>query len=79
MRYLRELGMGILVALTPVARAELAVVAESTPAAVFAGGTREIEVKFHNPSATAIGEDLRTQLYQASSATTVALGVPKEW
>ena len=79
MRYLRKLGIGILVALTPVARAELAVVAERAPAAVFAGESREIEVKFHNPSATAIGEDLRTQLYQASSATTVALGEPKEW
>jgi len=44
------------------------------PQRVFAGEGRRITVLFHNPGGNPANADLRTRLYQASSATVMLLG-----
>ena len=61
------------------ARAQLELLPGREPQDVFAGGTRLVRLTFHNPEKTALDVKLRTQLYQAGSATVIPLGAPREW
>ena len=54
--------------------AQLQVVTNAEPQRVFAGAGREVSVRVHNPSTSPVAADLRTRLYQASSATVAPLG-----
>jgi hypothetical protein len=60
------------------ARAQLELPPGREPQEVFAGNARTIRVTFHNPAETALDLNLRTQLYQAGSATVIPLGPPRE-
>ena len=62
-----------------VARAQLRVLPGSETQSVFAGNARTIAVVFQNPSLHIVEAPLRTQIYQASSATTVSIGTPADW
>ena len=65
----------LLTALHPsAARAQLQVLPDKEPLRVFAGEGRRITVLFHNPGTSPVTADLRTRLYQTSSATAVLLG-----
>lgn len=46
---------------------------------VFAGDNRPVTVEFHNPAQQPTETALRTQLYQAGSATIIRLGDPRDW
>jgi len=46
------------------------VVSEPTPVAVFSGQDRRLRITLHNPEPQTFVGDLRTRLYQATSATT---------
>jgi hypothetical protein len=56
------------------ARAQLQTLPDKEPERVFAGKGRKITVIFYNPGGSAVKADLRTRLYQASSATAMPLG-----
>jgi hypothetical protein len=65
----------LLAALTPsLAHAELQTLPDQNPQRVFVGEGRRINVLFHNPSNRPLNADLRTRLFQASSATAIPLG-----
>ena len=65
----------LLAALPPsIARAQPEALPDKEPQRVFAGEARRIAVVFHNPSGSPADADLRTRLYQASSATAIPLG-----
>ena len=57
-----------------IARAQLQALPDKERQRVFAGEGRRITVLFHNPSDSPVDADLRTRLYQASSATAMPLG-----
>jgi hypothetical protein len=57
-----------------VACAQLKALPDKEPQRVFAGEGRTINVLLHNPGADPVEADLRTHLYQASSATAISLG-----
>jgi len=59
--------------------AQLELKLDQNPQAVFAGEAEPVEVEFHNPTDKPIETDLRTQLYQTSSATVIPLGKPRDW
>jgi hypothetical protein len=61
------------------ARAQLELLPAPEPQEVFAGDARPVRITFHNPAEIALGIKLRTQLYQAGSATVIPLGPPREW
>jgi hypothetical protein len=63
-----------LAALAPsIARAQLEILPDKEPPRVFAGEGRRISILFHNPGGTPVSADLRTRLYQTSSATAMPL------
>ncbi|HTA31521.1 MAG TPA: hypothetical protein VK731_13600 [Candidatus Cybelea sp.] len=62
-----------------VARAQLQIVPEPESPSVFSGEGRKVAVVFQNPGAQPAEAHLRTQIYQASSATAVAIGKPADW
>lgn len=57
-----------------IARAQLQTLPDPEAQRVFAGEGRKLTVLLHNASGSPVEADLRTRLYQASSATTVPLG-----
>jgi len=59
--------------------AELEWVPDGTPQSVFGGADRKIRVAFANPTGRTIQTNLRTRLYQASSATAMPLGPARTW
>lgn len=59
--------------------AQLELLPDREPQEMFAGYARPVRVIFHNAAETALGLKLRTQLYQAGSATVIPLGSPREW
>ena len=66
---------GLVTALcTPLVHAQLQVVTNTEPQRAFAGAGREVSVRLHNAGASPVAADLRTRLYQASSATAAPLG-----
>ena len=54
--------------------AQLQALPDKDAQCVFVGEGRTITVLLHNPSSSPVTADLRTRLYQASSATAVSLG-----
>lgn len=61
-----------------VGRAQLQLLPDQETQRVFAGDTRIISVTWHNAGAKSVGADVRTRLYQASSATATPLS-EKTW
>src|SRR5713226_3223766 len=70
---------GLLTGLGGSARAELELIPERVPQAVFAGGKRLVSVKVRNPAALAIQAQLRSRIYQASTATLAPLEAIRPW
>jgi hypothetical protein len=60
-------------------RAEVEFLPDDRARTFFAGENRPVAVKIRNPSDQPVEMDLRTQIYQASSATTIAIAAPKYW
>lgn len=60
-------------------RAQLEILPDDSAQTVFSGEARRVRVTFRNPSAQILDTALRTQIYQASSATVVPLGEPANW
>ncbi len=58
--------------------AQLDILPDKAPQRVFAGDARKITVTWHNAGDKSTGADIRTQLYQASSATAAPLS-EKGW
>ncbi len=54
--------------------ARLEIVPDEMTQAVFAGGTRRVQVVFHNPTDQLVEAELKSRLLQASSATVIPLG-----
>jgi hypothetical protein len=59
-----------------VARAQLQLITDTAAQCVFAGDARKITVVWHNVGDKAVDAEMRTRLYQTSSATSVLLN---EW
>ena len=57
-----------------VAPAQVKVLRDDEPQCVFSGKEEKIKVLVHNPGASPVVADLRSRLYQASSATAAPLG-----
>src|SRR5881394_1688219 len=69
-----------LLAVCPITlRAQLAWVPEEAPQMVFAGEARKIRVTFSNPTDKTVEVQIRTRLFQASSATAMPLGPAQPW
>jgi hypothetical protein len=60
------------------ARAQIELVTNATPQCVCFGDARSIAATFHNPGGQDFGQDVRTVVSQAGSATAVSLG-EKPW
>jgi hypothetical protein len=56
------------------AQAQFKVLPDDEPQRVFAGESRAVSVRFHNPGAITVEADLRIQLYQTSTSTAAPLG-----
>jgi hypothetical protein len=56
------------------ARAQLELVTNAGPQSVFFGEAKEIPVTFHNPDGRDFRSEIRTRIFQASSATAIPLG-----
>ena len=61
------------------AKAQLQMVPPETAQTVFADGARVVKVMFRNPENRSLTTPLRVQLCQASSATVVPFGQPRDW
>jgi hypothetical protein len=77
--YFRSLKAALLTGLVtalcaPLVHAQLQVLTNTEPQLAFAGGGREVSVRFHNPSSSPVTADLRTRLFQASSTTAAPVG-----
>src|SRR5579883_2100600 len=59
--------------------AQLQLLPDTASQAVFAAGTRTINVTWRNLGESTISMPIRMQLYQASSSTAAPLGGPQEW
>ena len=70
--------LGIACCWTGAARAELQLLPDREPQCVFAGDARKITVTWHNAGNQAVDMEMRTQLYQTSSATAAPL-YEKTW
>src|SRR5258708_1218578 len=70
---------GLLTGLGGSARAEIELIPERVPQAVFAGGKRLVSVKVRNPDALAIQAHLRSRIYQANAATPPPLEGIRPW
>ena len=57
-----------------VARAQMELVTNAAPQCVFSGDARSISATFHNSGGQDFGQDVRTVISQASSATAAPLG-----
>jgi len=70
----------VIVLLCPAAVvAQLTVETEGGPEACFGGRSNTVAVRFHNPGAATAETDVKIQLFQANSATRVALGERMNW
>ena len=70
--------LGIAGCWTGAARAQLQLLPDREPPRVFAGDARKITVIWHNAGDKAVDTEIRTRLYQASSATAAPLS-EKAW
>jgi hypothetical protein len=70
--------LGIAGCWTGAARAELQLLPDREPPQVFAGDARKITVAWHNATDKVVDADVRTRLYQTSSATAAPL-FEKAW
>ncbi len=61
------------------APAEVEVISDQTPPAVFAGSKQGVSVQLRNLAAQPVEIDLRYRLYQASAATLAPFGEVKAW
>lgn len=58
---------------------QLEILRDEPPPSAFSGESRKLRVLFHNPTAQALDSNLRTRLYQASSATVMPAGPVQPW
>ena len=77
MKYLLTIGF-LIAALVP-AQAELVLVADETPAAIFAGQPSAIRVVFRNTGDAAVETELSTRLYQVASGVRMPVGAAQVW
>jgi len=70
---------GALLFLSLHAKAQLQFVPPEAAQTAFADGARAVKATFHNPENQPLKTPLRLQLFQASSATVVPLGRPRDW
>ena len=61
-----------------VARAQLEIVPDAAPQRLFEGAARPVKVIWRNPGANSVESEVRTRVYQATSATVVLLA-DKPW
>ncbi|HXI71290.1 MAG TPA: hypothetical protein VNN22_13115 [Verrucomicrobiae bacterium] len=59
---------------TSAALAQMQLVTNAEPQRVFGGGTKMISVMFHNPGDKGFADEVRTRLWQTTSATAIQLG-----
>ena len=62
-----------------VVQAQFQIVPEKEPQSVFSGEGRKVNVTFQNSSGQPAEAHVRTQIYQASSTTAVAIGKASDW
>jgi hypothetical protein len=62
-----------------VAHGQLQMLPATEAPCVFGGAVSKINIVWRNPGAEAADVPVRTQLYQADSATVVPLGPPRDW
>ena len=75
-----KIWLAILLAACPISlRAQLEWVLEDAPQVVFAGEARKIRVAFSNPTDKTVEVQIRTRLFQSSSATAMPLGQAQPW
>jgi hypothetical protein len=75
-----KIWLAILLAACPMPlRAQLEWVPEDAPQVVFSGEARKIRVTFKNPTDKTIELEIRTRVFQASSATAMPLGQAQPW
>ncbi len=75
-----KICLAILLAACPISLwAQVEWVPEDAPQVVFAGEARKIRVTFSNPTDKTVEVQVRTRVFQASSATAMPLGQAQPW